>query len=80
MTTTSLVLEGLTASLGAPLMEKIQSAQLLVVGSGGIGCELLKDLALSGFRQVHVIDLGIVNSFFFLYCFLCLMNAEIDMK
>ena len=51
----------LEATLGKALLEKIQTSKILLVGSGGIGCELLKNLALSGFRHVEVIDLDTID-------------------
>ncbi|KAG8099528.1 hypothetical protein GUJ93_ZPchr0013g37446 [Zizania palustris] len=32
-----------------------------MVGAGGIGCELLKTLSLSGFRYIHIIDLDTIE-------------------
>ncbi|MCJ1408189.1 E1 ubiquitin-activating protein uba2 [Ptychographa xylographoides] len=47
-------------SLGA-LYGKIKTAHVLMVGAGGIGCELLKNLLLTGFGEIHIVDLDTID-------------------
>jgi len=47
--------------LTSSLVQKIHESKLLLVGSGGIGCELLKNLSMSSFQNVTVIDLDTID-------------------
>ena len=37
---------------------KVNTSKILVVGAGGIGCELLKNLVLTGFKDITVVSIN----------------------
>ncbi|MBD3229424.1 MAG: hypothetical protein GF329_14665 [Candidatus Lokiarchaeota archaeon] len=57
---------------GTEGQKKINNTKILLVGAGGTGCEIIKNLTLLGFGEIHVVDLDIIeisnlNRQFFFY-------------
>uniref|UniRef100_A0A1L8DST4 SUMO-activating enzyme subunit n=1 Tax=Nyssomyia neivai TaxID=330878 RepID=A0A1L8DST4_9DIPT len=43
------------------LQKKVASAKILVVGAGGVGCEVLKNLVMCAFQNIEIIDLDTIE-------------------
>lgn len=54
-------MELLDAAEPVVLLTYASQAKVLMVGAGGIGCELLKNLALTGFGEIHIVDLDTID-------------------
>ncbi|KAI9137000.1 hypothetical protein BKA69DRAFT_1033039 [Paraphysoderma sedebokerense] len=51
----------LRAAYGSEAFSKVASAKVLMVGAGGIGCELLKNLVMVGFGDIELVDLDTID-------------------
>lgn len=49
----------LAGILDSNLADKINSSNILIVGAGGIGCEVLKNCVLSGFPKISIVSIEI---------------------
>ncbi|CCD22590.1 E1 ubiquitin-activating protein UBA2 NDAI_0A04330 [Naumovozyma dairenensis CBS 421] len=47
--------------VGQESYDKLRSTKCLLVGAGGIGSELLKDLILMEFGEIHIVDLDTID-------------------
>ncbi|KAL5521190.1 hypothetical protein ACEPAG_9113 [Sanghuangporus baumii] len=47
--------------LGPELHDRLGSLKVLLVGAGGIGCELLKNVVLTGFGHITLLDLDTID-------------------
>jgi ubiquitin-like 1-activating enzyme E1 B len=47
--------------LGNDHYQSVRNATVLMVGAGGIGCELLKNLILTGYGEIHIVDLDTIT-------------------
>lgn len=47
--------------VGKQNYERLRDTKILLVGAGGIGCELLKNLILMEFGEIHIVDLDTID-------------------
>ena len=48
-------------TFGEAKLNKLATSKILLIGAGGIGCEILKNLVLVGIKYIEVIDLDTIG-------------------
>ena len=54
--------------------EAVASSRVLVVGTGGIGCELVKNLVLTGFTNIDMVRWLILKKAHYNFNFMLMVN------
>lgn len=47
---------------GEPTLQKITEFNVLMVGAGGIGCELIKNLSQAGYKKITIVDIDTIEA------------------
>lgn len=70
----------MAACLGNELAEAVRKSRVFVVGTGGIGCELIKNLVLTGFQDIVMVRTRVINNIILAHPLLFLfMSSQIDL-